>query len=53
MLRIENEKTSEHICSMFLQQNYDPIEKNLRNQQYAELENLKSDIEDFQYYFLD
>lgn len=52
MLRIENEKTSEQICVMFLQQNYEPIEKNLRNQQYAELDNLKQDIEDFQYYFL-
>lgn len=53
MLRVENEKTSEHICMMFLQQNYEPIEKNLRNQEYAELENLKTDIEEFMYYFLE
>ena len=50
---VENEKTSEQSCLLFLQQNYEPIAQRLRNQDYERLDDLSIEIRDFLQFFLE
>ena len=44
---LENEKSSESQCMMFLQANYEPIAQKLSNNEYERLDALSMEIKDF------